>query len=326
VSLPVVRVAADGVPEQEVAAQDAVEVPLVDLNVPRLAVVDPAGPGSGEAVGLRLVLDAPAAGREADTPLDGMAELVGQHDGRQRPPVRLGEIFQQIPVVGDGVADRVVEGVPGHCRRVQRVLRAADAAGWVPVRVGGGAVDGEVAARERWELDAVEARERLAPEGLEVGDGVARHPVDRGVGRAGDAQLLGGHVDEPPGFPGRAGRRAGRRAGAAGQEHGTHPGHGERATQGPTHARAGPTDRRVGLCRTVIASHPASSAAAAGGCDPRGRAMTVGHLRPARAHGTAPTPARPSAALPIPTWGAGIGRTTDCPRGGRPRAWTRTVR
>ena len=90
--LAVVRVAADGVTEQEVAAQDSVEVPLVDRHVPRLAVVDPGRPGSGEAVGLRLVLDAPAAGRGADTSLDGMTELVGQHDGGQRVPVGVGEI------------------------------------------------------------------------------------------------------------------------------------------------------------------------------------------------------------------------------------------
>jgi hypothetical protein len=83
VGLTVVRVTADGVTELEVTPQDAVEVPLVDRHVPRLAVVDPGRPGSREAVGLRLVLDAPAAGRKADTRLDGMAELVGEHDRRQ---------------------------------------------------------------------------------------------------------------------------------------------------------------------------------------------------------------------------------------------------
>jgi hypothetical protein len=87
----------------------------------------------------------------------------------------------------------------------------------------------KVTAGEGWELGAVEARERLGPEGLEVGDRVAHQLIDGGVGSAGDGQLLGGHVDE---VPGTAGGRGGRRAGARRQEHDAH---GQRATEVPCH-------------------------------------------------------------------------------------------
>lgn len=137
----------------------------------------------------------------------------------------------------------------------------------------------------------------LGREGLEVGDRVAHQPVDRGVGRAGDAQLLRGHVDE---LPGTAGGGGGRRAGAPGQEHDAHPGHGQRATEVPPHPVAVPTSRNVGLSWTVIAcpSMPPRPVQP-GGIDQRGRTVTA-HRWPARAHGTVPTSIRRSAALPIP--------------------------
>ena len=77
-------------------------------------VGDPAGPGAGEAVGLRLVLDAAAGRGEAEPALHRVPELVGHDHRHEEPAVVGGQLLEQRAVEGDQVAGRVVVRVAGH--------------------------------------------------------------------------------------------------------------------------------------------------------------------------------------------------------------------
>ena len=176
----------------------------------------PGRPGPGEAVGLRLVLDARAVRREPDPALDGVTELVGQHDRRQRPAVVVRQLGEQRAVVRDRVAVGVVEGVVLGLLRLDGLPAAADPGGRIGAVVDVARVDGEVAALQRRELLAVGLGELVVPERVDVDQRVADRPIGGPVDGAGDGQLPGGDVDRLPG----AGRgRADHRVGAAGEQH-----------------------------------------------------------------------------------------------------------
>ena len=102
---------AHAVAQVEEARHRLVEVGQADLEELGVARLHVRGPRAGEAVGLELRHDRGALG--AGPGLDGVPELVGEHDAEREAAELLVEAGHEVHVVPrDQVGRRAVEGVP----------------------------------------------------------------------------------------------------------------------------------------------------------------------------------------------------------------------